>query len=177
MCVCVAEVWTRLFPALKCFVLYMEVGLEAPKRTETREKSSCKISPQQVEVDLKKIQKQGRDEITQEDCLHLLCIFPNVRSSSCVLSSLSALFLYFSQIHPYLKWSFAETFFPWSYTLFTHNFLNRLLIGFVAKQSNCFHIHTLTSTPVMSKGLSLITKIFSRLNVLFLLMIHLPTLP
>ena len=58
----------------------------------------------------KKVQKQGRDERTQED-------YPTSSVYFCrckvvfLRSFISALFLYFFRLHPYLKSSFTETFF------------------------------------------------------------------
>ena len=71
------------------------------------EKSFCKGSFQ-VDVDLKKVQKQGRDERTQEDCTFAVyfCICRVVF----LRSFLSALFLYLFQVHPYLKWRFRKIF-------------------------------------------------------------------
>ena len=53
----------------------------------------------------KKVQKQGRDERTQED-------YPTFGVYFVLRSFISALFLYFFRLHPYLKSSFTETFFP-----------------------------------------------------------------
>ena len=71
-------------------------------------KSFCKTSFQ-VGMELKKVQKQGRDERTQEDYptsakIHTRCRVVFLRSF------ISALFLYFFRLHPYLKSSFTETF-------------------------------------------------------------------
>ena len=60
-------------------------------------------------MELKKVQKQGRDERTQEDYptsskIHSRCRVVFLRPF------ISALFLYFFQLHPYLKSSFTETF-------------------------------------------------------------------
>ena len=60
-------------------------------------------------MELKKVQKQGRDERTQEDYrtsakIHTRCRVAFLRSF------ISALFLHFFQLHPYLKSSFTETF-------------------------------------------------------------------
>ena len=76
----------------------------------TREKSFCKTWFQ-VGMELKKVQKQGRDERTQEDYptsaqIHTRCRVVFLRSF------ISALFLYLYQLHPYLKSSFTETFSP-----------------------------------------------------------------
>ena len=75
----------------------------------TREKSFCKTWFQ-VGMELKKVKKQGRDERTQEDYptsakIHTRCRVVFLRSF------ISALFLYFFQLHPFLKSSFTETFF------------------------------------------------------------------
>ena len=60
-------------------------------------------------MELVKVQKQGRDERTQEYYptsakIHSRCRVVFLRSF------ISALFLYFFQLHPYLKSSFTETF-------------------------------------------------------------------
>ena len=60
-------------------------------------------------MELKKVQKQGRDERTQEDYptsakIHTRCRVVFLRSF------ISAFFLYFFRVHPYLKSSFIETF-------------------------------------------------------------------
>ena len=67
----------------------------------TRGNSFCKTSLQ-VGMDLSKVQKQGRDERTQED----YPTFVKIHSKCRVVflhSFIPALFLYFFQIHPYLK--------------------------------------------------------------------------
>ena len=62
-------------------------------------------------MELEKVQKQARDERTQEE-------YPTSGVYFCRCrvvfwhSFISALFLYFFQPHPYLKSSFTETFFP-----------------------------------------------------------------
>ena len=61
-------------------------------------------------MELKHIQKQGRDETTQEDNPTSAGYF--CRCSVVFLRSfISALLLYFFQLHPYLKSSFTEIFF------------------------------------------------------------------
>ena len=56
-----------------------------------------------------KVQKQGRDERTQEDYRASAVYF--CRCTVVFLHSfISALFLYFFQLHPYVKSSFTETF-------------------------------------------------------------------
>ena len=72
----------------------------------------------------KKVQKQGRDERTQEDYptsakIHTRCRVVSLRSF------ISALFLYFLRLHPYLK--FYRNFFP-SFLFFFRGFLNQFLI-------------------------------------------------
>ena len=59
----------------------------------------------------KKVQKQGRDERTQEDYPTSGVYFCRCRVVF-LRSFISALFLYFFRLHPYLKSSFTETFFP-----------------------------------------------------------------
>ena len=59
----------------------------------------------------KKVQKQGRDERTQEDYPTTGVYFCRCRVVF-LRSFISALFLYFFRLHPYLKSSFTETFFP-----------------------------------------------------------------
>ena len=73
-------------------------------------KSFCKTSFQ-VGMDLKKVQKQGRDERTQEDYPKSAVYFCRCRVVF-LRSFISTLFLYFFQLHLYLKSSFTETFFP-----------------------------------------------------------------
>ena len=83
----------------------------------TREKSFCKTWFQ-VGMELKKVQKQGRDERMQED--YLTSAKKNTRCRVVFLRSfISALFLYFFQLHPYLKSSFTETFFSLVSVLFS----------------------------------------------------------
>ena len=62
-------------------------------------------------MELKKVQKQGRDERMQEDYPTSGVYFCRCRVVF-LRSFISALFLYFFQLHPYLKSSFTETFFP-----------------------------------------------------------------
>ena len=62
-------------------------------------------------MELKKVQKQPRDERTQEDYPTSVVYFCRCRVVF-LRSFISALFLYFFQLHPYLKSSFKETFFP-----------------------------------------------------------------
>ena len=62
-------------------------------------------------MELKKVQKQGRDERTQEDYPTSVVYFCRCRVVF-LRSFISALFLYFFQLHPYLKSSFTESFFP-----------------------------------------------------------------
>ena len=59
----------------------------------------------------KKVQKQGRDERTQEDYPTSGVYFCRCRVVF-LRSFISALFLYFFRLHPYLKSSFTETFLP-----------------------------------------------------------------
>ena len=59
----------------------------------------------------KKVQKQGRDERTQEDYPTSGVYFCRCRVVF-LRSFISALFLYFFRLHPYLKSGFTETFFP-----------------------------------------------------------------
>ena len=59
----------------------------------------------------KKVQKQGRDERTQEDYPTSGVYFCRCRVVF-LRSFISALFLYFFWLHPYFKSSFTETFFP-----------------------------------------------------------------
>ena len=66
-------------------------------------------------MELKKVQKQGRDERTQEDYPTSGVYFCRCRVVF-LRSFISALFLYFFQLHPYLKSSFTETFFPSAYS-------------------------------------------------------------
>ena len=61
-------------------------------------------------MELKKVQKQGRDERTQEDYPTSGVYFYRCRVVF-LRSFISALFLYFIQLHPYLKSSFTGTFF------------------------------------------------------------------
>ena len=60
-------------------------------------------------MELKKVQKQGRDERTQEDYPTSAKIHSRGRVVF-LRSFISALFLYFFQLHPYLKSSFTESF-------------------------------------------------------------------
>ena len=62
-------------------------------------------------MELKKVQKQGREERTQEDYPTSAVYFCRCRVVF-LRSFISALFLYFFQFHLYLKSSFTETFFP-----------------------------------------------------------------
>ena len=62
-------------------------------------------------MELKKVQKQGRDERMQEDYPTFAVYFCRCRVVF-LRSFISALFLYFFHLHPYLKSSFTETFFP-----------------------------------------------------------------
>ena len=76
-------------------------------------KSSVKLDFK-LGMELKKVQKQGRDERTQEDYPTSAKIHTRSRVvflSSCVLSSLPCFCTFFSSI-PNLKSSFTETFFP-----------------------------------------------------------------
>ena len=126
VCVCVAQVRTRVFDVFvssakrvrlqlslqldSAFVFYLEIGLETPeKRTETREKSFCKTWFE-VGMEPEKVQKQGRDERTQEDYPTSGVYFCRCRVVF-LRSFISALFLYFFRLHPYFKSSFTETFF------------------------------------------------------------------
>ena len=74
----------------------------------TREKSFCKTSFQ-VGMDLEKVQKQGRDERTQEEIPYICKIHSRCRVVFLLFSSLPCFCSF--QVHSYLKWSFAETFF------------------------------------------------------------------
>ena len=60
-------------------------------------------------MEVKKVQKKGRDERTQEDYPPSAVYFCRCRVVF-LHSFISALFLYFFQLHPYLKSSFTETF-------------------------------------------------------------------
>ena len=90
-------------------------------------------------MELKKVQKQGRDERTQEYYptsakIHSRCRVVFLRSF------ISALFLYFFQLHPYLISSFTETFSLVS-VLFS-GFLNQFLIRkkrVIELETNPFH--------------------------------------
>ena len=53
-------------------VFYLKVGLETPKRTETREKSFFEASFQ-VGMDLQKVQKKAELKEGKNTTLHLLC--------------------------------------------------------------------------------------------------------
>ena len=76
----------------------------------------------------KKVQKQGRDERTQEDYPTSGVYFCRFRVVF-LRSFISALFLYFFRLHPYFKPSFTETFFPRVYT--SASFADRLIkLGF-----------------------------------------------
>ena len=94
-------------------------------------KRFCKTSFQ-VGLDQKKVQKQDRDERTQEN-------YPTCTSAvyfcRCRVVFLrffvSALFRYIFQVHPYLKWSLAETIFP-----STHNYCARSQ-GSVRTRQHC----------------------------------------
>ena len=84
----------------KCIcLLFVEVGLETPRKSMG--KNFC-TTLFQVGMDLKKVQKQGRDERTQEHYPTSAVYFLH--------SFISALFLYSFQVYPYLKWSFTEIF-------------------------------------------------------------------
>ena len=84
------------FSTIKMFNFYLEGGLENHwKRTETRGKSLCRTSFQ-LRMRLKKVQKQGRDERTQEDYPTSAMYFLLMTWVVFLRSLISALFLYFS---------------------------------------------------------------------------------
>ena len=86
---------------------------------KARGKSFCKTWFQ-VGMELKKVQKQGRDERTQEDCPTSTKI--HSRSRVVFLRSfISVLLLYLFQLLPYLKSSFKEIF-PLFSVLFSGGF-------------------------------------------------------
>ena len=62
-------------------------------------------------MEQKKVQKQARDERTQEDYPTSGVYFCRCRVVF-LRAFISGLFLYFFRLHPYLKSSFTETFFP-----------------------------------------------------------------
>ena len=123
--VCVAEVRTRVFNAFvfstkvfvsslkrvrlqlnNVFIFWLEVSLETPeKRTETTGKSFCKTWFQ-VGIELKKYRNKDR---MQEDCPTSAVYFRRCRVVF-LRSFISALFLYFFQLHPNLESSFTENF-------------------------------------------------------------------
>ena len=59
---------------------------------------------------LKKVQKQGRDEKNAIRLPYICYVFFSRYRIVFLCSSIFALFLYLLQLHPYLKWCFAETF-------------------------------------------------------------------
>ena len=64
-------------------------------------------------MELKKVQKQGRDERTQKDYpTSAVCLCRCTCRVFFLRSFISVLFLYFFQLHPYLKSSFTGTFLP-----------------------------------------------------------------
>ena len=92
----------------KRICLLFESWFRNPQKKDTMEKSFCATSFQ-VGMDLKKVQKQGRDQRTQEHYPTPAVYFCRCRVVF-LHSFISALFLYSFQVHPYLKWSFTETF-------------------------------------------------------------------
>ena len=65
-------------------------------------------------MEVKEIQKPGRDERMQEDYLTSAVYFCRCKVvlRSFIYMYTCTLFLYFFQLHPYLKSSFPETVFP-----------------------------------------------------------------
>ena len=114
-CVCVAEVRMHVSHVLasnpkvfvcstiNVFVFYSEVHLETP--SPQKSKNGGKSSLQNLISSRdgpEKVRKQGRDEGTQEDYPTSAVYFCRCRVDF-LHSFISALFLYFFQLHPYLK--------------------------------------------------------------------------
>ena len=90
----------------------------------------------------KKVQKQGRDERTQEDYPTSGVYFCRYRVAF-LHSFISALFLYFFRLHPYLKSSFTETFFP-SCTVVCHLNLVLFIEQYLLLWLRCTRINYIT---------------------------------
>ena len=94
----------------RCKVVFLRSLISALFLYLLRKKVSVKLDFK-LGMELKKVQKQGRDERTQEDYptsakIHTRCRVVFLRSF------ISALFLYCFSSIPNLKSSFTETFFP-----------------------------------------------------------------
>ena len=74
-------------------------------------------------MDLENVQKQGRDERTQEEIPYICKIHSRCRVVFLLFSSLPCFCSF--QVHSYLKWSFAETFFLSFCFFFFGEFLNQ----------------------------------------------------
>ena len=83
---------------INTFVFYLEGGLENPQKEQKVGKKFSKTSFQ-LRMDLKRGQKQGRDERTQEDYPTSAVYFYRCRVVF-LHSFISSLFLYFFQVHP-----------------------------------------------------------------------------
>ena len=92
---------------LKTRVLFEIWYRNSPKRTEARAQSSCKTSFQ-VGMDLKSTEKAEMQEDYLTSAVFCRCRVVFLCSFIYALI-VSVLF----QVHPYLKWSFAETFLLW----------------------------------------------------------------
>ena len=110
---CPVFAWHGAVPKSQNLILHNNLPLIYYSREITiitREKSSCKTWFQ-VGMELKKVQKQDRDERTQEDYptsakIHTRCRVVFLRSF------ISALLLNFFRLHPYLQIKFYRNFFP-----------------------------------------------------------------